>query len=113
MAIEKKVNVSIVAALVEKGAKVKYKVKKRTLQVEEESTRNCLLSAADHGNRCRNCVRKIEKLNDIFFVYSAAAMVLVQSSRWNAVLSSSVMQRLVTTLPSKSIHNHLLVSPGI
>lgn len=53
-------------------------------------------------------------LNDIlFFVYSAAAMVLVQSSQWNAVLSSSVMQRLVTTLPSKSIHNHLLVSPGI
>lgn len=52
-------------------------------------------------------------LNDFFFVYSAAAMVLVQSSQWNAVLSSSVMQRLVTTLPSKSIHNHLLVSPGI
>ena len=60
MAIEKKVNISIVAALVEKGAKVKYKVKKRTFQVEEENTRNCLLSAADHGNRCRNCVRKIE-----------------------------------------------------
>ena len=52
-------------------------------------------------------------LNDTFFVYSVAAMVLVQSSQWNAVLSSSVMQRLVTTLPSKSIHNHLLVSPGI
>lgn len=64
LAIEKKVNISNVAALVEKGAKVKYGrrklPKKRTFQVEEENTRNCLLSAADHGNRCRNCVRKNE-----------------------------------------------------
>ena len=74
LAIEKKVNISIVAALVEKGAKVKYGrrklPKKRTFQVEEENTRNCLLSAADHGNRCRNCVRKNEnniKINDILF----------------------------------------------
>ena len=62
MAIEKKANISIVAALVEKGAKVMYRrqqsVKEATFEPDEEvvpNTVNCLLLAADKGNRCRNC----------------------------------------------------------